>query len=192
MAQLAENFAQEALELTYQCFDAGTDPYGNAWPGLKAERGRNLKAKGGKASKPLRDTGTLRNSIGITSVSSSGFKLSTGCVYAAVHNFGHAFTPREQAAIRLGSGLIMFVRQGNWSYEMGRTKWRKVLQKATGRKWGRTAELPLTIDKVSRVFYVTVAPVIPRRQFLPSEGLPNSWRDAFRETYREAVKALLP
>lgn len=189
--QLADNMAADALEMTMQCFDAGTDPYGAAWAPLKQERQRNLKAGGRRGSKVLKSTGNLKNSIAITSVSYNGFHIGTGMVYAAVHQFGHAFAAREQAAIRIKPGTIMFVALGNWSYQMGRAKWRKVLQRATNSKWGRTATLPISIDKVSRVFYVEVAPVIPPRPFLPTDGLPPAWRESFNETYRDAVKALL-
>jgi phage virion morphogenesis protein len=192
-AQLAEQFAEEALDLTMQAFREQADPYGNGWAPLQEGRGRGSKSK----AKILQDTRTLRNSIGITSVSAQGFKIGTGVVYAAVHQYGHAFAPRMQAAIRTVGGQLMFVREDSeWGWESGNRRWQKILRKA-GYKFKRGAarvrgyDMPEQIGKVAKVFYVEVAPVIPARPYLPTNGLPPRWKDAFAEVFTVAVQKLV-
>jgi phage gpG-like protein len=185
LPRVSRQFAAEALEQTLSCFDGETSPYGDAWPPMARSRSR-----GGGAL--LQDTGRLKNSIGIRAVNASGFELSTSVVYAAVHNFGHQFAAREQLAIRIAGGMLMFVKEGQvWSETMGKKKWKKVVKTILGKKRIGSKELSGydEVGKVGKTFMVTVAPKIPKRQYLPDTRIPPGWMEPFQGILDKAVTA---
>lgn len=66
-------------------FKSSTDPYGRAWhPLAKATIARRRKG----SSKPLLDTGRLRNSIASRLLGAGGVEVGTNLKYAAIHQFG--------------------------------------------------------------------------------------------------------
>jgi len=163
MVEVSEEIAEEALDRVKQTFSEATDPYGNAWPPLKQDRSRNIQAgeRTGKnrSSLLLRDTGRMYNSIATADISATGFFLTASTEYAAVHNFGHQFAPRQQKISVLDGGMAVFV--------------------------------PNSTPDVPQVKEVTLNISIPKRQFIPSNGLPSSWRAEFQSILSEKARGVL-
>lgn len=161
--QLSEEISEEALDLVKQTFETQSDPYRKAWPPLKKDRARNIKAgerKGkNRGSVMLRDTGRLYNSLNVQNISASGFDLTAGTVYAAVHNFGHTFPPRQQKYVLMQRGNALFV--------------------------------PNVTPLGPIVKETTLNITIPKRQFIPSNGLPARWRSEFLDIYLELARDLV-
>lgn len=66
-------------------FKDSRDPYGAAWVPLKpATIARRRK----RSTKPLLDTGRLRNSIASRLLGGAGVEVGTSVAYAAIHQFG--------------------------------------------------------------------------------------------------------
>lgn len=182
---LAQNCAEEAVTQTAMGFRNAESPYGAAWAAHAAQRFPSKKRPG----RILRSSGALANSITYGNISRSGFSLGTGVKYAAVHQFGHKFAPRQQAAVRIKPGQIMFVREDDqWGEEMGKKKWSRILRKFGVKTGKKASALPTRIGQVSRIFHVTVAPFIPARPFLPTDGLPERWRAKFAMIFKRLVK----
>jgi phage gpG-like protein len=186
--ELSQNLAEEAVLQVAMGFRKAESPYGAAWAPHAASRFASKRSPG----RILRSSGVLANSITSGDVSASGFRIGTGVKYAAVHQFGHQFAARQQAAVRVKPGQIMFVRQDSqWGEEMGPKRWSKLLRKFGVRTGKKAGAMPGTIGQVSRIFMVTVAPKIPARPFLPTNGLPERWRSRFRAIYKRLLQEKL-
>lgn len=66
-------------------FKDGTDPYGVKWRALKAS---TIARRRKRSSKPLLDTGRLRNSIASRLVGPAAVEVGSNVAYAAIHQFG--------------------------------------------------------------------------------------------------------
>jgi phage gpG-like protein len=73
--------SEVVYSLVQDNFQNSTDPDGNAWEPLKFREGD-----------PLVDTGGLRDSIDVTSVTSDSFEMGTDWEYAHVHQDGMTIT----------------------------------------------------------------------------------------------------
>ena len=81
-------------------FQAGRDPYGNAWLPLRSRRGR-----------PLRDTGRLMNSI-TYQVQGETLTVGTNVAYAPTHQFGATISARTKPFLHfVVNGRHVQVRQ---------------------------------------------------------------------------------
>lgn len=93
--ELTKRMSEKALELSKECFWYMRAPDGKKWP--KAIRGGNV----------LLVTRALVNSIRAFS-NTSGFRLATPLIYAAVHNFGAIIKAKN-------SPYLVFQINGRWS-----------------------------------------------------------------------------
>lgn len=66
-------------------FRESRDPYGMPWRPLSP---RTVARRRKGSSKPLLDTGRMRNSITYRLIGSTGVEIGTNTVYAAIHQFG--------------------------------------------------------------------------------------------------------
>lgn len=90
--QCAEVFAEQIKTLVSEGFDAAKAPDGSAWAPLSA---RTIARRRKRSSRPLLDTGRLRNSIAVTH-DANGVYVATPVVYAAAHNYGYRAIPQRQ------------------------------------------------------------------------------------------------
>lgn len=79
--------AAQADKLISDGFRQGRDPCGQPWKPLTSRTGQ-----------PLRDTGTLLNSLG-PKATAEGFTVSTAVKYAAVHQYGAVIKPKTAKAL---------------------------------------------------------------------------------------------
>jgi len=79
LAVIADNLAEESLDLIKDGFRAETDPDGVKWPKLKYRKG-----------KILQDTARMRNSFHRKRVSKTGFVVGPAVTYAQFHQHGTA------------------------------------------------------------------------------------------------------
>lgn len=98
MPRLAKVMGAEALTQVQLGFRAGRDPYGEPWAPLKLRQG----------GKPLLDTGRLRNSFSVQT-ESSGFRIGTNFIGAAVHQYGATITAKRAKFLKFKAS-----RKGPW------------------------------------------------------------------------------
>lgn len=96
LADTNRALGKEALSLVRMGFETSTDPYGKRWERLKTRAGR-----------PLLNTGRLLSSVKMNS-SAAGFQLSSGLIYAGVHNLGRVIRPRSAPFLvfKVGNRLV--------------------------------------------------------------------------------------
>ena len=86
--------AGTATTLVQRTFQRSTDPYGKQW--------KPLSSRDGIA---LRDTGRLMNSLTrVPAATASGFTISTGVRYAAVHQYGATIKAKTNKGLRFRVG----------------------------------------------------------------------------------------
>ena len=90
--QCAEVLAEQVKTLVSDCFEKATAPDGTAWPPLAES---TIARRRKRSSRPLLDTGRLRNSLAITH-DANGVYVATPVVYAAAHNYGYRAIPQRQ------------------------------------------------------------------------------------------------
>jgi len=85
----AAAFAEEIRTRVTDDFSAARAPDGSSWRPLSP---RTIARRRKGSTRPLLDTGRLRNSIHVTH-DASGVYVQTSVVYAATHNFGRDAIP---------------------------------------------------------------------------------------------------
>lgn len=109
MREVSRAAAEGAMSALMDRFRTATDPYGRAWPpSLRAQ------LEGGQT---LSDTGRLRRSFSVQSVSERGFVIGTNVRYAAAHQFGAVIRPRRARYLRFRLAGGRGTRKG------GRGRW---------------------------------------------------------------------
>lgn len=109
MREVSRAAAEGAMSALMDRFRTATDPYGRAWaPSLRAQ------LEGGQT---LSDTGRLRRSVSVQSVSEEGFVIGTNVRYAAAHQFGAVIRPRRARYLRFRLAGGRGTRKG------GRGRW---------------------------------------------------------------------
>lgn len=142
-----------ALKLVSDGFRNQVDPYGKPWKPLSQgtiggrRKGRSKK----KGAKILLDSGGLRASFAY-SVKGSGFNISSGKVYAAVHQFGHTFKRKARTQAQFRGRFISRARAG------------KLAQKRP--KKGKFSLAKIGAHSVK----------VPRRQMLPYRKMGPTWQ----------------
>lgn len=77
LREIAQNLAEESINLVREGFDGASDPYGGGWAATR------------RGNKPLHGpTGALRTSYSIRSAGSRGFVIGSGVGYANYHQRG--------------------------------------------------------------------------------------------------------
>lgn len=139
-------------------FKTSTGPYGR-WASLSPA---TIRRRRNKSNQPLLDTGRLRNSITHEATPTS-VRIGTNVEYAAYHQFGT-------------QGLKSATSRVQPIDKRGRFKSRD--------KAGRDKK----VTQVRFLNFQVGASAIPRRAFLPDEGLPAQWQ---QEDVVETVEAFL-
>lgn len=88
LRRLALQLSEELIDLTDDCFDAETDPYGAKWAPLKRPRPRG-------GNKILQDTRILKNSFHVVPKSLL-IEVSNSVQYASYHQYGTAKMPARK------------------------------------------------------------------------------------------------
>jgi len=83
MREISAALAEESITLVSEGFRGQKDPYGGRWKGRKSGGGSAL----------LVQTGALRSSFHTSSVSASGFTISSGVAYSVFHQSGTKSMP---------------------------------------------------------------------------------------------------
>ena len=109
MREVSRVAAEGAMSALMDRFRTATDPWGRPWrPSLRAQ------LEGGQT---LSDTGRLRRSFSVQSVSERGFVIGTNVRYAAAHQFGAVIRPRRARYLRFRLAGGRGTRKG------GRGRW---------------------------------------------------------------------
>jgi phage gpG-like protein len=142
-----------ALKLVADGFRNSKDPYGKPWKPIGGAGRR--KGKKDKPHKILLDTGRLRASFSYRVVP-VGFTISSGVVYAAVHQFGHTFSRKARTAAmkRHKSGSFRFMS-------------RKALGKALARSTKRPPRNVKLVTIGAHKQVVNARPMLPRHRLGP-------------------------
>lgn len=120
-----------------------------------------LKSRKGQ---PLLDTGRLRGSYAPGQANAQGFTIRSNVEYAAAQQYGHTYAARSDAKER--------------------TLWQNP---KNGRIVGKNTKLKLVVEHKFRATHGQR--VLPARPMVPnSQGLPQTWRDAFERVARKAMK----
>ncbi len=156
-----EGIGGELLKNIQQGFEAGVSPYGQKWAPLKHRSG-----------KPLLDSGKLHNSISYRVVGNA-VEIGTNRPYAKVHQFGAEIeraayskqirhrTDAKGNLLRtklFGGKGLIFAKD---SHARAQTRWVEV-----------------GAHKIA----------IPARPFLPTDGLPDSWRDDVIDVVMDVIR----
>ncbi len=118
LRELSKVLSEEAKTQLSHEFERSRDPYGTRWAPLAQERSRNKRAsvrggamgafarglRTGGSSKPLVDTGRLKNSFRVQALA-NGFFIRTPVVYAAAQNYGYTYPARTVLTGRSGGVL---------------------------------------------------------------------------------------
>lgn len=161
---LSRGLAEESVKLANDSFRQQRDHFGKAWkPALR----------GGQT---LRDKGTLQRSITYSGVSPSGWSLSSGLVYARIHNEGGTIRAKTAKGLRFMVDAGHDIATARTNRKTRRTSYRR--RKAVARK------------KMVIVQSVTM----PRRSFIPSKtngGWGPIWADALRQETDRILRRFL-
>lgn len=142
-----------------QGFVAGVSPYGDKWAPPKQREG-----------KPLIKNAYLKNSIDYQ-VEGDSVEIGTSIVYGAIHNFGGTI---ERGAYS-STARLRTDAKGNLLRQEGTR--RAIFAKKSH-------------QRVRSVRYTTEGFEIhiPQRQWLPTDGLPEDWRDDVLDVVAQTLK----
>lgn len=183
---IMQTLAEETLEMVQRGFLKSQSPYGNPWrPSRTSARerragGARMKGQG----QILRESGRLLNSIRQKS-SSQSFTVGTNVKYAAIHQFGGTITQGNRTNVHGNEGRFI-------------SKTRRPGGTGTGIRWGgqktelgRKGRKGRAIRSMRVSFTFAHSFRMPGRPFLPTEGLPPTWRRRYVDAFNDARKALL-
>lgn len=153
-AEVRRNLLAEAIHQVDEGFREQRSPDGSVW-----ESSYRARLQDGQT---LRDTGRLQNSVsgrsdgGYAHETATGFEIGSNLKYARIHNRG---------------GVIKAKNAPYLQFKVG-----QVASRLVGKR-GQRLKRATKVQGWVRVKQVT----IPKRQFLPENELPSTWREAFEK-----------
>lgn len=166
LRELADNLAEETLDLIAEGFQAETDPYGNKWKPKVFADGRQVLV--GRTTR-------LRRGWKRKRVSARGFTVTASVVYAKYHQGGTGiYGPRKQKITPKNKKALSWETSGY----VTRVNRRQALKKGIRRQL-----------KSGTVVFRSVKGCPPRRMVPVQGAFPPKWRARYIDTCRDYWRA---